>query len=45
MRFHSWERLHSFEREYLKGHTIRLVLATIASVAVLSGLVMMLPFG
>lgn len=45
MRFHSWERLHSLEREYLKGHTVRVVLATIASLAVLSGLVMILPSG
>jgi len=45
VRFHSWERLHSLEREYLKGHTVRVVLATIASLAVLSGLVMILPSG
>ena len=45
MRFHSWERLHSLEREYLKGHTVRVVLATIGSIAVLGGLVMVLPLG
>ncbi len=45
MRFHSFERLHSLEREYLKGHAIRVVLATIGSIAVLSGLVMILPLG
>lgn len=45
MKFHSLERLHSFERKYLKGHTIRVALATIASVVALGGLVMILPFG
>ena len=45
MRFHSWERLHSFERRYWKGHSVRVVVATIASMVALSGLVMILPFG
>lgn len=45
MRFHSWERLQNLEREYVKGHSIRVTLATIASIAALSGLVMILPFG
>ncbi|HKS76054.1 MAG TPA: hypothetical protein VJQ82_22770 [Terriglobales bacterium] len=45
MKFHSLERLHSLERKYLKGHTIRVALATIASMIALSGLVMALPFG
>ena len=45
MQFHSIERLHNLERMYLKGHTIRVVLATFASMAALSGLVMVLPFG
>lgn len=45
MRFHGWERLHHLERQYLKGHTIRVVLATIASIVVLGGLVTILPFG
>lgn len=45
MRFHSWERLHSLEREYVKGHAVRVALATFASIAALSGLVMILPFG
>ncbi len=45
MKFHSLERLHSLERKYLKGHTIRVPLATIASMIALSGLVMALPFG
>jgi hypothetical protein len=45
MRFHSLERLHRLERDYVKGHTVRVVLATVASIAALSGLVMVLPFG
>lgn len=45
MRFHTWELLHSYERQHRRGHTIRVVLATIGSIAVLSGLVMILPFG
>jgi len=45
VKFHSLERLHSLERKYLKGHTIRVAMATIASVVALSGLVMVLPFG
>lgn len=45
MQFHSLERLHSLERRYLKGHTLRVALTTIASVVALSGLVMILPFG
>ena len=45
MRFHSWERLHNLEREYVKEHVVRVALATIGSIAVLSGLVAILPFG
>lgn len=45
MRFHTLERLHSLEREYVKGHMIRVALATLASIAAMSGLVMVLPFG
>jgi hypothetical protein len=45
MRFHSLERLHRLEREYLKGHAVRVVLATVGSIALLSGLVMILPLG
>jgi len=45
VRFHSWERLHSFERRHFKRHTVRVALATIASLLALSGLVMILPFG
>jgi hypothetical protein len=45
LKFHSLERLHSLERKYLKGHTMRVAVATIASVVALSGLVMILPFG
>ena len=45
MRFHSWERLHSLEREYVKDHVVRVALATIGAIAVLSALVMILPFG
>lgn len=45
MRFHTLERLHSLERRYLKGHTVRVVLATIASILALSGLAIILPFG
>jgi len=45
LKFHTLERLHSLERKYLKGHTIRVAVATIASVVALSGLVMILPFG
>lgn len=45
MRFHTLERLHKLEREYVKGHTVRVALATIASIAALSGLIMILPFG
>jgi hypothetical protein len=45
VRFHSWERLHRLERQYLQGHTIRVVFATIASIVMLGSLVMILPFG
>jgi len=45
LQFHSLERLHSLERKYFKGHTVRVALATIASVVALSGLAMVLPFG
>ena len=45
VQFHSLERLHSIERKYLKGHTVRVAVATIASMIALSGLVMVLPFG
>jgi len=45
LQFHSLQRLHSLERKYLKGHTIRVAVATIASMIALSGLVMVLPLG
>lgn len=45
MRFHSLERLHSFEREYAKDHSVRVAVATIVSIAALTGLIMILPFG
>ena len=45
MRFNTWERLNRNERKHRRGLTIWVALATTASIAALSGLVLLLPFG